>query len=88
MLVFTPVRRREWPTDTPVRRVMDIIPRRDIIEDIGRPQKDGVPIIINEHGITVTTRVVADRRHDDEFGIDGYLRPAANPVGTGAIVVN
>ena len=67
---------------------MDIIPRRDIIEDIGRPKKDGVPIIINEHGVTVTTRVVEDRRHDDEFSIDGYLRPAANPVGTGVIVVN
>jgi hypothetical protein len=43
-----------------------IIPRRDIIEDIGRPKKDGVPITINEHGITVTTRVMADRCHNDE----------------------
>ena len=88
MLVFTPVRHREWPTDTPVRHDMDIIPRRDIMEDIGRPKKEGVPIIINKHGITVTTRVMADRRHDDEFSIDGspHPRPAANPVGTGAIV--
>ncbi len=71
MLVSTPVRRREWSTDTPVRRVMDIIPRRDIIGDIGRPKKNGVPIIINKHGITVTTRVTADRRHDDDFSTDG-----------------
>ena len=87
MLVFTPVRRREWPTDTPVRHVMDIIPRRDIIEDIGRPKKDGVPIIINEYGITVTTRVRADRRPDDEFSMVGYPRPAANPMETGGIVL-
>jgi len=87
MHVFIPVRRREWPIDTPVYHVMDIIPRRDIIEDIGRLKKDGVPIIINEHCITVTTRVMADRRHDDEFSTDGWPRPAANPVGTGGIVL-
>lgn len=71
MLVSTPVRRREWSTDTPVHPDMGIIPRRDIIEDIGRPKKNGVPIIINEHGIPVTTRVMADRRNDDEFSTDG-----------------
>ncbi|MBW1826324.1 MAG: hypothetical protein JRE07_00190 [Deltaproteobacteria bacterium] len=67
MLVFTRARRREWSTDTPVRHVTDIIKRRDIIEDIGRPEKDGVPNIIKKHGIAVTTRVMADRSHEDEL---------------------
>jgi hypothetical protein len=45
---------------------MDIITRRDIMENIGRPVKYGVRILIEKQGITVTTKVMADRRHEDE----------------------
>jgi hypothetical protein len=46
---------------------MDIITRRDIIEDIGRPGKDGARIIIKKQGVKVTTVVIAGRRHEGEF---------------------
>jgi hypothetical protein len=46
---------------------MDIITRRDIIEDIGRPGKDGARIIIKKRGVKVATMVMADRRHEGEL---------------------
>jgi len=83
MLVFTPVLRREGSTDTPARHVTDIITGRDIIEDIGRLKKDGVPTMIEKNGMAVTTVVMADINHEDELKHRVFPRPFANPVGTG-----
>jgi len=64
---------------------MDIITRRGIIENIGRPGKDGVPIIIEKHGMAVATVVMGDISNEDDIKHRVFLRPFANPVGTGSI---
>jgi hypothetical protein len=46
---------------------MDIIIPRDIIEDIGRPKKNGAGIIIKKKGIKITTMVMPGRSHEDKL---------------------